>query len=416
MEKLKRETFMDIVSAMKKNAVILQKPSGTIALRVDLNAVQRKFYNALLYVAKQNLKQNKDKKIFTVPFLVLKELLNKQEKSGKNNTYYIEKLNELKEKNAEYNILQKDKGIRTKGKVSLVSDLSIEERIQKDEILNVTFEIPEKIKNALIDPKGIYANINLIIIRGLSSKYAIILYELCKDYERVQVPEMTMKEFRKIFGIEEKYKQVLDIKKRVINPALKELNNNSNIDFLVSCEMRKTGKAYTHIKFTTKPKPARLKLNQQANKALEGEVKENPELQELLQIIPQNYRNNKSLTRLLLGSLEQKGKDYTKAQIEYTNRQKNIKNYVAYLKKAIENDYAGVEVIDLGDIVDDWKQKLINMKKIYTFGDNEEYLMKFIKDCDDDGICDVQFVSKENSEKIRWARVPEEKLKNIVEK
>ena len=404
---------MDSLSeAMKKNAVVLQKPSGTIAIRVDLTAIQRKFYNALLYIAKNNLRQNKDKKTFIVSFGDLKAVLNKEDKTKKDD-YYIEKLKELKLKNAEYDILSKD-GEREWGVFSLVSDLAVKSK--KGVVTNIYFEIPERVKNSLLDPKGLYANINLVVIRGLKSKYALILYELVKDYEKVEVPEMSIEKFRELFGIEGKYSGRIDhLKRYVLKPAVNEINGSENIDFLVDYEMRKMGPRYTHIKFIVKPKPAKLKLNQQANKALEGEVKENPELQELLRIIPQNYRNNKSLTRLLLGSLEQKGKDYTKAQIEYTNRQKNIKNYVAYLKKAIENDYAGVEVIDLGDIVDDWKQKLINMKKIYTFGDNEEYLMKFIKDCDENGICDVQFVSKEDSEKIRWARVPEEKLKKIAD-
>ena len=56
------------------------------------------------------------------------------------------------------------------------------------------------------------------------------------------------------------------------------------------------------------------------------------------------------------------------------------------------------------------------MKKVYII-DGNDYVMKSIPDCDEeDGMCDVQFVSVKDSEKIEWARVPEEKLKKILEK
>ena len=49
---------------MKKSAIVLQKPSGTVAVRIDINMRQRKLYNGLLYVAKQqiraDLKKEKD--------------------------------------------------------------------------------------------------------------------------------------------------------------------------------------------------------------------------------------------------------------------------------------------------------------------------------------------------------------------
>ncbi len=267
-----------LANVMKKNAVVLQKPSGTIAIRVDLDAIQRKFYDALLYIAKHELKEDKEKKRFTVPLKEVKEILNKNDKINKNNSYYIEKLKEIKEKNAEYNILDKDKGLKIQGWVSLVSDLEITED-EKAKVVTITFELPERIKWALVDPNGVYANINLVIVRGLNSKYAIILYELVKDYEKVEIPEMTMEDFRKVFNIENKYKGRIDhVKEYVLEPAIRELNENENVDFIVSYELKKTGKVYTHIKFHVKPKPAKMKLDQQAKKVIELEVKENDEV------------------------------------------------------------------------------------------------------------------------------------------
>ena len=340
-----------LAKVMKKNAVVLQKPSGTIAIRVDLDTIQRKFYDALLYVAKENLKKDISKETFVVSLSDLKVLLDKasKEKMDKNNKYYVEKLKELKEKNAEYNILDKDAGWDIVGWVSLMSELQVKRNIETGQI-EIVFDLPNRIRKVLIDPKGLYANLNLVIIRGLKSKYAIILYELAKDYEKVEIPEMTIENFRKLFNIENKYKGRIDhVKEYVLEPAVKELNENENIDFLVSYELKKEGKAYTHIKFHVKPKPARVKFEQQAKKVIELEVKENDEAKELLALIPPEHRRKNNIISLVLGSLKENGKEYTKAQIEYTvNKLKagKIERFSAYLKKAIEKDYAGFEEVD----------------------------------------------------------------------
>ena len=408
-----------LANVMKKNAVVLQKPSGTIAIRVDLDAIQRKFYDALLYIAKHELKENKEKKKFTVPLKDVKAILSKDDKINKNNSYYIEKLKEIKKKDAEYNILDKDKGLKIKGWVSLVSDLQVTED-EKAKVVNITFELPERIKWALVDPDGVYANINLVIVRGLKSKYAIILYELVKDYEKVEIPEMTIDNFRKLFNIENKYSKIPDLKRRVLEPAIKELNENENVDFLVSYELRKTGKVYTHIKFHVNPKPARVKLDQQAKKVLELEIKENDEIKELLALIPSEYRRKNNIVSLVLGSLKDNGKDYTKAQIEYAvNKLKagKIKSFSAYLKKAIEKDYAGFEEMDI-DLVT--VEDAIGYRGYITHEDKERYIEIAhieIEEPEEQGIGYdrvrkylVRLDDAETGELVTWRRVSEKKL------
>ena len=410
-----------LANVMKKNAVILQKPSGTIAIRVDLDTIQRKFYNALLYIAKHELKENKEKKRFTIHLKDVKAILNKNDKINKNNSYYIDKLKEIKKKDAEYNILDKDKGLKIKGWVSLVSDLQVTED-EKAKVVSITFELPERIKWALIDPNGLYANINLIIVRGLKSKYAIILYELVKDYEKVEIPEMTIDDFRKLFNIENKYSKIPDLKRRVLEPAVKELNENENVDFLVSYELKKTGKVYTHIKFYVKPKPARVKLNQQAKKVIELEVKENDEAKELLVLIPSEYRRKNKVVSLILGSLKDKGKDYTKAQIEYAIEKLKagkIKSFSAYLKNAIEKDYAGFEEIDdigfvtpddaigyRGDIKHEGKSYYVEIAYIKP----DDTLQDAVVGYDKKRKYLVRFDSVETGDTVTWWRVDEEKL------
>ncbi len=405
-----------LLKAMKKNAVVLQKPSGAIAIRVELDAVQRKFYNALLFIAKKELAFDLNKKIFTIAFNELKELLNKNEKD-KNNSYYIEKLKEIKYKNAEYNILEKDS--KAFGWVSLVSDLEVKQN-EKTQVVDVTFELPERIKAALIDPNGIYANINLVIIRGLQSKYAIILYELVKDFQKVQIPEMTMEKFKKIFGIEEKYGgRINNLKSKVLDIAVRELNNNENIDFLVSYKLKKTGAKYTHIKFEMKPKPVKLKEPQQI-KQLENHASENNDLKDLLILVPREYRNMQKVVSIVLAGLDSKGKDYTMAQVRYCVEKYNknkIRDFVVYLKKAIEEDYAGFETIDIGIItVEDAIGTRLRLRGKTDDGETNTFIIADVVKSATEGQYHVCFKSTDDTKIEKWIDRDEDWLLDVAKK
>ena len=329
-----------------KKAIILQKPSGTIAIGGNLDTRERKFYNVFLKVAEDTLKQDPRQYIFSVTLVELKQALNTKE-NDKHNSDIKKIIKRMHKIDVEYNILKKDKNIE--GYASLLDNIEFVDYRESGGRVIVKYSIPEIVRLSMVQKNGIYASINLVVVKGLKSKYSIVLYELIKDYEKVEIPEMTVKEFRKIFGVEKKYKIMTDLRKRVLDPAVNEINNNENVDFLVSYELKKTGKTYTHIKFYVKPKPKVLKLKQQAVKVIEQNVKENPVLQELLALIPSEYRKIAKLITAVESALKEKGKEYVKAQIEYTlqkHEKGKVKDFVVYLKKAIREDYANFEKVD----------------------------------------------------------------------
>ena len=327
----------------KKKVIMLEKPSGAIAIVGDMNALQRKFYNVFLYVAKENLKKDVNKDYYSIHLIDIINILELEKPNKQRLKQMIKDLVDIK---IEYNYLRKDG--ETWGISSVLNDV----KVDFDDIAGktvISYAIPRVVRKAMINKNGMFAKIDLIVVKGLKSKYAILLYELIKDYEKVQVPELSIQEFRKMFGIEDKYSRMPDLRKYVLDPACEEINNNSNIDFTVSYKLIKDGKVYTHIKFHVKPKPAKIKLDQQKYKIITQEVKENPDLSVFLALIPEEYRAKKNLITVVLGGLEEKGKEYTQAQIEYTNKNAK-KNYVAFLKKAIESDYAGVEQIEIEEM------------------------------------------------------------------
>jgi len=113
------------------------------------------------------------------------------------------------------------------------------------------------------------------------------------------------------------------------------LNNNENVDFMVNYKLIKTGKAYTHIKFEVKPKPKQKMLE---------EKRDNMHLKVLIDAVPEAERNKK-LENYLSQCLKTYDAKYLLHQIKYVVEQKP-KNFVAYLKKAIEEDYANIEAME----------------------------------------------------------------------
>lgn len=84
-----------------------------------------------------------------------------------------------------------------------------------------------------------------ITLRGI---YAKRLYKLCCRWEDRGGFQMSVDEFRELFGLENKYKALYDLKKRVLEPAKKELKENADLYFEYSLQKIKS-RSYNNILF-----------------------------------------------------------------------------------------------------------------------------------------------------------------------
>ena len=98
-------------------------------------------------------------------------------------------------------------------------------------------------------------------IGNMSSIYAIRLYELLMQWKSTGKREIEIEWLKKQFEIEDQYQEMADLKKRVITPAIKDINTHSN--YQVSWTQRKTGRKVTHLTFEfsekTEKKPTKTK-------------------------------------------------------------------------------------------------------------------------------------------------------------
>jgi plasmid replication initiation protein len=100
--------------------------------------------------------------------------------------------------------------------------------------------------------QGTFTKYELKHIGNMTSIYGIRLYELLMQWKNVGKREIEIEWLKQQFQIEEGYSRMYDLKKYVIEPAIKDINTHSN--FSVQWEQRKTGRNVTHLIFTFKEK------------------------------------------------------------------------------------------------------------------------------------------------------------------
>ncbi|GAC1544268.1 MAG: hypothetical protein NVS2B7_18510 [Herpetosiphon sp.] len=89
-------------------------------------------------------------------------------------------------------------------------------------------------------------------IGHMTSAHAVRLYELLVQYLGIGRREMEITWLKERLGIAGEYSAIKDFKKRVLDIAVAQINEHS--DITVSHTQRKTGRAVTHLVFTIKAK------------------------------------------------------------------------------------------------------------------------------------------------------------------
>lgn len=111
----------------------------------------------------------------------------------------------------------------------------------------VTLAFAEDILPYLTQLKANFTKYKLIEITELSSIHAIRLYELIvmwvNQYQYNK--QLDLDDFRYIMGVKDKYKQFGQLRERVIETAINEINENTN--YKISVEYRKVKRTYVSL-------------------------------------------------------------------------------------------------------------------------------------------------------------------------
>ncbi len=201
--------------------------------------------------------------------------------------------------------------------------------------------------------KSHFTSYHLKHIAGMKSVYAIRLYELFKQFGSVGKRQIEIEWLKERLHITEIYSAFADLKKRVIEPALSEINKHSDLD--VSYKLVKRARKVIAIEFTYARKSEEhgnniipININQHLLAELKAYgISEKQAHSLLLEFDENRIHNAISITK-------------------YNLENKTLKKSVAgFLIKAIQEGYSSYEIIEKNKnkLVEENNRKISNIKK-----------------------------------------------------
>lgn len=330
---------------MNKNQLIVRKHSAVIQVSVkELSLTQRKLINSLIYLAQ---KSKVNGPIFYTTVADLKKMCGINMVGNDDLKIQLKELADIK---IEFNYLDKDKhNVWTY--MSLLAEVKVKEFSGE-----VMFAFPPTMQSHILKP-SMYAPLDIVLTSGFKSSYSVVLYELLRDFLGKDylgtklIPKLSVSDLRELLGIkEQEYKLFQDLKKRVLNVAIEEINEKSDI----SCryELIKAHKTYTHIQFYAQKKEMKQLIDYlpEINKCGDQKPAEpiNEEIKieipaEIIAAIPEKYRIGSLIEEIEKKLKEGKNIDYIKINLKYAFK-KAKENPLFYAMNALKNNYAGFDI------------------------------------------------------------------------
>lgn len=109
-----------------------------------------------------------------------------------------------------------------------------------------------------------FTKYSLSDIAGMSSAYAIRIYELLSQYRSIGKREISVESLRTMLELGKRYPLFADLKRWVIDTAVDQINEYSPLS--VRYEQKKTGRKVTHIQFSFKEKSKSIDHHNEQNK------------------------------------------------------------------------------------------------------------------------------------------------------
>ena len=204
-------------------------------------------------------------------------------------------------------------------------------------------EIPQLIADRMFKNEDLYyTTIKLLEEKAFKCIYSLVFYEIFKKYEKVSIPEYTLEVLRQLTKTENKYKIYYDFKKRVITPALKEINSFDN-KYIYGYEEEYLGRKVYKIRFTKTEKTKEAEENTKQEKllpALSGKL-----LKAIEKAKKNRYIQEKYSQRAVDKVLEQFGEELLiKGLNELYKYQKPINSFSKILNAKIDDIKRAEEV------------------------------------------------------------------------
>lgn len=228
--------MQELISSDKK--LVLKKHVNAIHCTNSLTITQRKISNAFLYNAYRNLM---DCDFFEIR---VKDLCSMIGYTSRNYKALVDALRGLTTTAIEWGVLTTTKNLKdiSWGSCPILASVEIKKGTGV-----CTYEYSRKMKELLHNP-DMFGLIDIKKQALFKSTYGLALYETCCRFKDIPNTKwISILELRKLMGVsEDKYPRYFDFKKRILNVAVKEVNENSG--FNIELEERKNKRIVTHVR------------------------------------------------------------------------------------------------------------------------------------------------------------------------
>ncbi len=312
--------------------IILKKHSAIIQVNCkELTIIQRKLINAIIW----HVQTKQNQLIYEINISETKKMCGVQ---ATNNVDLKNLFKGLRDIKLEFNYLNKDKH-------HIWSNMSFLSAVEIDkETSHIKFEMPEMLKEKIRFPY-MYAPLNISLIAGFKCSYTIILYEILRDYLNAdKIPVISIEDYRVLMGIKEhEYKEFRNLRLKVIVPAVKELNEKSDLTCRYELIKKPFSNKYEAIQFFISKKEP---LNITGDLFEKLDASDQPIIkvpEEILAEIPEKYRVKSLLDEIVKRISEGKALNYIGLNLRYAFK-KAKENPLFYAINALKNNYAGFDI------------------------------------------------------------------------
>jgi plasmid replication initiation protein len=233
---IRQGSNMAIAKNKENHQSEIKKHINAIHCSNNISLVQRKLFNALLFNAYQDLPK---KSQYVISVKQLSELIGYDSNDRKK---LKSALMGLITTAIEWNLLDHTNSDYAQWQASsIIASAKIENGV-------CTYEFSSLLRELLYRP-DVYGRINLDIMAKFKSGYGLALYENCIRFQGLpNTGWLSLRVFRKLMGIaDDTYPVFCDFRKRVIDIALREVNQHS--DLHVIPEFKRVNKKVTNIRF-----------------------------------------------------------------------------------------------------------------------------------------------------------------------
>jgi hypothetical protein len=235
-----------------------------------------------------------------------------------------------------------------------VVDISIGKTVRKTTWLNYVEYVPneaqlkvtihDELKPYLLQLKANFTQYQFAAVANFKNSYSIRFYELLKMRQNMGKGgqfyiEYALAELKKLLGIpNDEYKKFDHLKTRIIEPSLKEINTQTDLN-IVQVDYIKKGRAIHSIKITAEPKKQRiLAIQDPEDTSRDSTPKPPPEkLPQAVQALL-DFGFSESEARALVKMYKGEKAMQSLAYVNEKRKERELKDPCAYLRTVLKGD------------------------------------------------------------------------------